>query len=267
MNIALLLTSHRQIRELGYWPQFMNQNPVLAREAEVFYHSNYPDLDEAAVRATLDRIPCKASHLIREKANAGYLFGNFQAVSLIHPLLAERGFDWVIKLHPDVFIIDERPILRELESTPAEVPLLVSQSFGDRTAAYSADFFCFRPQTLPADFFNIYRPFSETGKDVWLGEEQVLFFEAHRREIPHRVVRRYRSGHYHRCADLMGLWHSHSLDRVERAQSGKDALLPHALKLAAKHPKAALRMTAQQLVRGMRGQPQEPLTVRLTALE
>ena len=213
MNIVILITSHRQLRELDFIPEFFKRHNYLRENSSIIYHTNNPEIPVSLIQEKLSGIDCKDILVRSSVQNSGYLYGNFEAIVDSYGLLLERNPDWVIKIHPDVFLVDELPLINLLKQAQDEgFPFVTSKMFGDSTPAFSADFFAFCPRLVPQSLFEIYQSYN--GGTEKLGEEYLLFFEMKRQKIKHLVAERFFSGTYHRDIDALGLWHEHNLERV-----------------------------------------------------
>jgi len=123
------------------------------------------------------------------------------------------GYDYVIHLHPDVFMTNEAPIVRLLEDNAEnDYVFLVNRSLPDDQRAFSFDFFVFKPRLLTENIFIDELP---TYQDI---PEHFLFDMLTKKGVKHLVGQRFDSGDWspRRIDDHLALYHEHDLELVER---------------------------------------------------
>mgnify|MGYP000306487027 CR=1 FL=1 len=104
-------------------------------------------------------IKCKKKNIIITEKNAGFINGGLEAVSDIIDLLKLYSenceYDYVIHMHPDVFIINETLIVNFLndQKSISEIIFYVNLSLNN-IILYSFDFFIFKPKLLKENIFN-----------------------------------------------------------------------------------------------------------------
>mmetsp|Transcript_27758 Transcript_27758/g.90840 ORF Transcript_27758/g.90840 Transcript_27758/m.90840 type:complete len:348 (+) Transcript_27758:89-1132(+) len=239
-RVCLLFTSHRQVEELALAASFLRRCSALVRGADVVVHNNCAEsiLPSALLEAHLALFPNANRRLVRSRENAGYKWGPFQQVSACLPLV--REYDFVVHLHPDVYLADDSSLCALIEGCGDDDPaaLLVNELHlahvqdAARAAAlagvapgavpaYSFDFFVLRPRLLARNVFDAYL---DAALVASLGPamqypEMLLFRAIHEMRVPHRVFARHKPSASHadaRFPDLFGLWHSHDNALIRR---------------------------------------------------
>ena len=115
MKVLIILTGYRQNEEYKLWGLLFEKCKILKQYCEVFIHSNNIQnniLDPVQYIETNKRI------YITDK-NSGFRNGGLEALSDVVDMLKlfsnDCQYQYVIHLHPDVFICNEQPILSLLE--------------------------------------------------------------------------------------------------------------------------------------------------------
>lgn len=268
MKIAVLYTSYRQFREFDLTPAFYARTQRLQREADLLFHCNNAEIDQAALRDKVEKIPVR-SRLIRnapQQNSGGYPYGQFEAIVDLWTHVDLSQWDWIIHLHPDIFIADEQPLLSAIESADrAGHDTLVTRIFGHRSPNFATDFFAFKPQPRFKAIFESYLPLLKTPIVVPL--EALFFIEVHRAGANYAVAPRFASGHYHRDVDALGLLHEHDLPRVQAYLNNPNSRRWHTIKHCLAHPGQAVLTLVEFIGRKVYGKPQDSLWALLSRIE
>ncbi len=265
MKIAILYTSFRQLAELKYFPRLFAKNRKLLDGADIVYHNNNRDFTPAQIQAALAPIGFKNLKVIYSPQQnvGGYPYGQFEAICDSYQALLDGGYDWVIHLHPDIFIIDENKLLAEIEKAEvAGADMLVCSTFGHKAPAYATDFFCFKPRSTPIAIFESYRAFLTTPIVVPL--EYLFFNEIFRAGVKLHVAHRFLHGNYTRDIDQLGLWHEHNLRRIELYLQNPEHRWKTLTGTIFRKPNLALRVLRIWWQNRRKGLPQESLKAQLT---
>jgi hypothetical protein len=265
MKICILITSHRQLRELEFIPRFFECHNYLREHAVIIYHTNNPEIPNLLIEDKLAKVSCNGLVVKRSTQNSGYFYGNFEAIVDSYDLILEGNYDWVIKIHPDVFIVDEQPLLDCLRQSK-DVDFIATKMFGDASPAFSSDFFAFRPQSIPKSLFEIYLNFDRKTENLNIGEEYLLYFEIKRQNIKHLIVERFISGKYHRDIDLLGLWHEHNLERVSLYLKEKSFRWLITIQRCMTNPVSSILEITKYMIRKSKGRKQDSLGKQLTLI-
>ena len=266
MTLAILYTSFRQLEELQLYPDMLNRNPHTS-EADVIYHNNNPAFTTTQIEEALCKVPYKSLKIIHspQKNAGGYPYGQFEAILDSWDILITKGYDWVIHLHPDIFLIDESKLLAEIDhATSSSADILVTATFGHTAPAYATDFFCFRPARVLKSLFESYLPLLKAPIVVPL--EYLFYNEIFRAKLKTHVAVRFLHGHYHRDIDQLGLWHEHNLLRVRLYMQNPNSrwrTLPASI---AKSPYRAFRIYLKYVRRRCRRESQDSIGAQLTVL-
>jgi hypothetical protein len=201
LNLLFLMTAHRQVTEFEYSFRFFRNYTQSNNDFYVHHHGAH-DL------SAIEFPPGTRLHL--SPANlGGHRLGGLEAVC---ETLNENDFskyDYVIHLHPDVFVTSEPKLLRLLHAhLDDDAVFLNTHSYPD-SRFYDFDFFIFKPKRLQRNIFESWQTWGEI-------PEYFLHDKIHEHEIKHVVVPRYENdfGQPHRM-DLNGVWHEHDLTRIK----------------------------------------------------
>jgi hypothetical protein len=268
MKLAILYTSYRQFRELDFAPAFFERALRLREEADILFHCNNGTIDQAALREKLAKIPAKSLTVRFEpqQNTGGYPYGQFEAIRDLWNHVDLSQWDWIIHIHPDLFIADEKPLLAAIEKAEAGgKEMLVTKCFGHRSPTFATDFFAFKPLSKIRPVFDSYLPLLATPLVVPL--EALFFIEVHRAGVAYDIALRFLHGHYHKDIDQLGVWHEHQLDRLPAYLRDPSGRWNITRKQAFLHPKLAARTFAEWIGRRLHKIPQEPLSKQLTRIE
>lgn len=147
--------------------------------------------------------------------NIGYTMGAVQAVDTLlnHNLLED--YDWVVHLHPDIFIVRPQPLYQKLsEHTDAAV---VAGAFFTHHASYcpgyrdcwTFNFFAFKPDEISKDAFSGWKHY-ESVPERFLGE--IAFHDVKVDTVPHSSMRQL----HNEGIDDFGMWHQHATEYVHK---------------------------------------------------
>ncbi|MGA3067183.1 MAG: hypothetical protein ABSF29_10085 [Tepidisphaeraceae bacterium] len=263
MKIAIFYTSYRQFRELEWTPEFFRRNRRLSSEIDVIYHCNNAGISKGELQARLAKIPCKSMTLLHHPCNeGGYAYGQFEAICDAWETLHSGGWDWVIHLHPDIFITDGDRLLKTIEEAGEEVSLITAPVFGLTEPAYGTTFFAFRPGRMPKEVFGCYVDF--VGEPIVVPLENLFFTEVHRQKVAVKSVMQYRGGVHFYDPDHVGLWHEHNLERVPLYLREPGLRWKVTRRKVLGHPLAALTTLRSWLRRRRQGIAQDSLAQYLT---
>jgi hypothetical protein len=227
MKILLFYPSHRQLDEIKYSSTFFNKTSFLKNNSEVYVHCNNIHIDEAALRANVDEFKC-VKYLTLTDKNSGYLAGPSEAIADSYEMFVENNYDYVIHLHPDVYIINETKIvsaLRQNYNNDAdflvyELPKTVPwEPKVVRERQYAFDFFIFKPKIENNVFKNYAHYWTQHPKAA---PERFLYDMIHGNNKSYAILERGPFGSmlegYRRGSDPepFGIWHCHDNEKVKR---------------------------------------------------
>jgi len=206
MKILLFMTGYRQHEEYALQARFLARCPKLRANAELFVYNNYI---QNKIEDVCRNIPLPMKIHNTDK-NAGYYLGPIEAMEFLFANRDLSVYDYVLHLHPDVFVVNEEPLMKLLEeevSTPNV--FLVNSAVPNDSRFYCFDFFAFKPRLLEKSIF--------VNWSNWVGPcEYFLHDRIVENSIPHRLVQRYSEPGKTREIDELGLWHEHELSKIRQ---------------------------------------------------
>jgi hypothetical protein len=211
MKVLLFLTGFRQVKEYDYFSAFLQQLPTLPHICDVFIYCN-----NAAISADIVTFyrtftqPNKRLYIT--SVNAGFVMGAVEAVSSGIEMGIFAPYDYVIHLHPDVFITDDAGIMRILtDNIDNDCAFFVNKSVPDDERFFSFDFFIFKPRLLTT---NIFIDAARTYRDI---PEHCLCDMLVSHQVTFKIVERFADERWHprRIDEHLKLYHEHDLALVE----------------------------------------------------
>jgi hypothetical protein len=227
MKVLLFITGFRQVKEYDYFARFLRRLNTLNSICDVFVYCNNPLISEEII--TYYRGFTQANkQLLVTSVNAGFTMGAVEAVSRAHDMGVFEDYDYVIHLHPDVFLTDEGGILDLLnDNADSDCVFFITRSVPDDERFFSFDFFIFKPKLLKQNIF------SEELHGYGDIPEHFLCDMLVKHEIEFRIVKRFDNDSWlpRRIDDHLKLYHEHDLglvrallsrlpDRVEPSRGG-----------------------------------------------
>jgi hypothetical protein len=210
MKILLFITGHRQLEEYNYFSRFLKRLKLNAL-CDIFIHCNNPDIHNSIVNY-YQNFNQQNKKLFITSINAGYRAGPVEAISEGIELGIFKDYDYVIHLHPDVFIIDDNYLTEVLlENLNNDVVFLVNKSVPHNPKYFSFDFFIFKPKLLTKNIFidELY-----TFKQA---PEQYLHDMIIKNNINYIYVKRFNNDNWEprRIDENLRLYHEHDLNKVQ----------------------------------------------------
>jgi hypothetical protein len=216
--------------------------PLLLRNADVILHDNggaggvvedgFQDQGSAVrVRSDPEERKAKAQKcmskfhgakklLYMTSTNVGYKMGAVQAMDTLMHSGELQKYDWVVHMHPDVFVAYPQPLAKMLLKTKASVvatqfSMLLMDAFfppGQNRRGLAFDFFAFRPKATNTNAFSQWASYQRC-PELYL--EEVAFPHATREYVPHRYASSCKTW------DEFGIWHVHThLHRINKFMKG-----------------------------------------------
>jgi len=211
MKILLIVTGHRHNVEYKYFGKFLEHCKYLSsKNCDIFIHSNCDTNDISENIKYIKNTP--TVHITNK--NIGYTLGGIEAVSDILDMLnlidENCKYDYVIHLHPDVFITNEKKIMEILNNEFYTNNIFIVNYSTPNINAYSFDFFIFKPKLLKINIFNNYKTWKHSPEE-FLKKKLLLH------EIQHVIINRFDNNFYSpRRIDLNFMWHEHNLNKVKK---------------------------------------------------
>ena len=203
MRVLLFYTSHRHKEEIKLSGLFLG-NTTFLKECDVAVHCNNPKSNYLKLKKYSKFFPNENKKLIYTIKNSGYSYGHFEA--LADNFQEFQYYDYVIHLHPDVYIVDENPILNILNKYKdrPEVSLICNKesSVIDRI---NTDLFIFKPKLLTFNLFKLWEKIKEE-----IPVEEWFFKMVNDNNVAYVYEDRYESD----TEEQWGTWHEHKLSYV-----------------------------------------------------
>jgi hypothetical protein len=177
---------------------------------DIFIHCNNEKISPDLLKL-YQMFPNKNKHVYVTSENAGYRMGGVEAVSAGWEMGIYKKYDFVIHLHPDVFITDEIPILQILKDYyNTDVDFLVTTVFPAPCTYVAFDFFIFRTKNIHNNIF------LEEMKTYEKPPEQYLHDMLDKYNIKYEYIKRFENDNSNprRIDENLKLYHEHDLRKV-----------------------------------------------------
>ena len=227
MKVLLLYTSHRQVKELKIAQFLYNKDPFL-KTMDILFHCNNPDIDKYAVTEILNGFESPNIGTIFTSVNSGANTGVAEAINSVYDQLAD--YDYVIHLHPDVFILSSEKLQQALESNDPEqtdfIAWEINREYGmppgkRRTLEYASDFFIFSPKernNIFKDYVQYWtdNPHIQGQPGANSGCERFLGYQTQKYGVNVAYLDRGLYGGMRTELEPLGIWHCHNLRQIEQ---------------------------------------------------
>lgn len=209
MKLLLFITGYRQLDEYKYFNIFLQQLE-LNTMCDIYIYCNNPKI-QTDILEHYQRFIQKNKNLFITSLNAGYRVGGVEAVSNGIEMGIFKDYDYVIHLHPDVFITDDtylKDIL--LNNLDNDIVFFITKSMPNDNKFFSFDFFIFKPKLLTKNIF-IDKLYSFIGQP-----EHYLHDMIKENHIKYTIIKRFNDDNYEprRIDDNLKLYHEHDLSKV-----------------------------------------------------
>jgi hypothetical protein len=172
LKVMLYVTTHMSPQHIWYlkscWSAAL-QNSLLLRSSDVVVYLNEPENEREEAKKLLKDTFKNQKLTIHERGNPGYQEGAIAALADAAREGWFNGYDWVIRVNPDVIIRNDTFILDVMQNDPNATALLVNCLPSDDDPKVQTDFFAIKPGALaPNTFLNSSDPnaeYSSTGTD------------------------------------------------------------------------------------------------------
>ena len=209
-RVLLFITSFRQLKEFEYYSFFFNRFTTLNKICDLYIHCNNKDISEDLVKY-YKKFNLDNKHLFISSKNLGYTMGNIEALSDSYDSGIFSQYDYIIHSHPDVFMLEEEPIVNLLKKNmKTDTAFYISQGLPDDQSFLQTDFFIFKPNLLSINIFKY---------DInnWKGiGEHYMYYILTKYNIKYELIKRFDNNTWHpRRIDNYKVWHEHDLSLVE----------------------------------------------------
>jgi len=213
MRILFFYTGYRQLAEISHSALFAQRYQHDFKDADVIYHCNNTAIGRDTLESLVGDFANPIKKIITTDKNTGFRLGHIEAIADSYPLIQEGEYDWVIHLHPDVYLTDEARFLGLLhKADTSEQNAIMFPLFEADAMAYTTDLFAWKPTRVKRDVFSDYKNYVNRSDVI---PETYLYESLHRQNVPILSVKRYRGRGWQREIDEVGAWHPHEQARVE----------------------------------------------------
>jgi hypothetical protein len=214
MKILLFITGHKQLDEYHYFRIFL-ERLNLNRLCDIFIYCNNPEISSEIVDH-YKNFNNKNKNLFVTSLNSGYRLGGIEALSKCLQMGVFHGYDYVIHLHPDVFLTSDKFLLETLnQNLNNDSVFLVTRYFPEDYRHFSTDFFIFKPKLLTINIFiaelSSYTDFAE----------HYLYDMIKKYNVKYKIIKRFDNDCWNprRIDDHLKLYHEHDLEKVKASLS------------------------------------------------
>jgi len=204
MKILFFITMHRQLEELRVYSYFFNKFNYI-KNFDIFIYNTNQNISEEMILNNLN--VNNKIYIHSDNNNEGYVLGLFSGLSQNYDFY--KQYDFIIHLHPDVFILDDKKLYELLiDQKDKDIDFLVSQVV-EAPFAYLTDLFIFKPKN---NFISKYINYQNLDS-----AEKILFSIIEGSNLKKYLFSRYPNdeiGGKNREIDELDIWHEHNLENV-----------------------------------------------------
>jgi len=211
MKILLFITGYRQLEEYNYFSIFLKKLKLNAI-CDIYIYCNNQNISSDII-TYYQNFDQKNKYLFISSLNSGHRIGAVEAISKGIEMGIFNDYDYVIHLHPDVFITDDSYLLNLLiENLHNDIVFFITKSFPNDPKFFSFDFFIFKPKLLTKNIFidELYT-FQEL-------PEHYLYNMIIKYYIKYTFIKRYNNNYWYprRIDENLGLYHEHDMEKVKQ---------------------------------------------------
>lgn len=209
MKILLFITGFTQLEEYNYFSMFLKQLN-LNYMCDVFIYCNNPEIQSDIIKY-YQNFDQNNKYLFITSLNGGYRIGGAEAVSKGIEMGIFNDYDYVIHLHPDVFITDDHYLTEVLlENLENDIVFFITKSKPNDTSFFSFDFFIFKPKLLTTNIF-IDELYTFTDLPECYLRNMII-----KHDIKYKFIKRFDNDNWNprRIDDNLKLYHEHDLKNV-----------------------------------------------------
>ena len=219
MKLLLFITGHSQLEEYNYFNLFLKQLNLNSM-CDIYIYCNNPEIQNTIINY-YQNFNQKNKRLFITSLNAGYRIGGVEALSQGIEMGIFNEYDYVIHLHPDVFITDDLYLTEILlNNKDNDNVFFVTKSIPSDSTFFSFDFFIFKPKLLTKNIFKekLYN-FSDS-------PEHYLHDMIKENNIKYTFIKRFDNDYWHprRIDDNLKLYHEHDMNNVINVLKDKKIL-------------------------------------------
>lgn len=207
--------------------------PKILHDADVMVYDNGGGISDDATGLQMHMIPkaeTRKAHaracmsmfagakelLYMSNENVGYRMGAVQAMNTLMVSGLLKDYDWVVHLHPDIFLAN--PLILEHALLHTSKAVLDGRF---KKVCYTFNFFAFKPQFIASNAFSEYNTFRKNGSpECYLAEHA---FPKHIVEfVPHVSLKQFGPN----SITKFGTWHQHNLVHVQNFLKSNPEIKP-----------------------------------------
>ncbi len=218
MKILLFITGHSQLIEYNYFNIFL-KNLNLNSMCDIYIYCNNPNISTDIINY-YKNFDQKNKYLFITSLNGGYRIGGVEAVSNGIEMGIFKEYDYIIHIHPDVFITNDTNLLNVLsENIHNDIVFFITKSNHDNKF-FSFDFFIFKPKLLTTNIFKDELYSFTYSPEVFL-HDMIL-----KHNIKYTFIKRFDNDNWYprRIDDNLQLYHEHDMTEVVKILKQKNLL-------------------------------------------
>ena len=210
---------HRHLKEYHFFNIFLKQLE-LNSICDIYIYCNNPGIHNNIVNY-YQEFSQKNKRLFITSLNNGFRCGGVEAVSEGIEMGIFKDYDYVIHLHPDVFITEDTYLTQVLlENLNNDIVFFITKSIPNAPKFFSFDFFIFKPKLLTKNIFieNLYT--------FNCCPEHYLHDMIKKNNINYTFIKRFDNNHWQprRIDSNLKLYHEHNMKKVENLLKERNLL-------------------------------------------
>ena len=209
MKILLYITGHRQLEEYKLFNLFLKKLQI-NMICDIYIYCNNKNIHPDIIKY-YNNFEQQNKHLLITSLNCGHNNGGVEAVSVGIEMGIFKEYDYVIHLHPDVFITDDLYLTEVLlENIDNDIVFFITKSL-QNNRFFSFDFFIFKPKLLTKNIF-IENLYSFTDCPEYYLHDMII-----KNNIKYKFIKRFNNDTWYprRIDDNLKLYHEHDLNAVK----------------------------------------------------
>jgi hypothetical protein len=186
---------------------------------DIYIYCNNPNISTDIINY-YKNFDQKNKYLFITSLNGGYRIGGVEAVSNGIEMGIFKEYDYIIHIHPDVFITNDTNLLNVLsENIHNDIVFFITKSNHDNKF-FSFDFFIFKPKLLTTNIFKDELYSFTYSPEVFL-HDMIL-----KHNIKYTFIKRFDNDNWYprRIDDNLQLYHEHDMTEVVKILKQKNLL-------------------------------------------
>jgi hypothetical protein len=223
MKILLFITGYRQVDEYYYFNIFL-EKLKLNSICDIYIYCNNPNIQNNIINF-YQNFNQENKRLLITSLNSGYRVGGVEAVSQGIEMGIFNEYDYVIHLHPDVFITDDLYLTQVLSNNISnDIVFFITKSIPDDPNFFSFDFFIFKPKLLTKNIF-LDELYTFTDCPEHYFHDMII-----KHNINYTFIKRFDNDNWYprRIDDNLRLYHEHDMNNVVNLLQNRGQFKPPA---------------------------------------